>query len=53
MFMGMKRAVLRLGGYGRGFFASRTLELTAVADAVIDREALKVAACLQGDGAGR
>jgi exonuclease SbcC len=37
----------------REFFASRTLELTAVADAVIDLEAMKVAACLQGDGVGR
>ena len=40
MFMAMKREVLRLGGYEREFFVSQTPELTAMADAVIDMEAL-------------
>ncbi|ODS71947.1 MAG: hypothetical protein ABS43_19255 [Bordetella sp. SCN 67-23] len=42
MFMAMKRAVLRLGGYEREYFVSQTPELTAMADAVIDLDALKV-----------
>ena len=42
MFMAMKREVLRLGGYKREFFVSQTPELTAMADAVIDLDALKV-----------
>ncbi len=42
MFMAMKREVLRLGGYEREFFVSQTPELTAMADAVIDLEALRV-----------
>lgn len=42
MFMAMKREVLRLGGYEREYFVSQTPELTAMADAVIDLEALKV-----------
>jgi exonuclease SbcC len=41
MFMAMKREVLRLGGYEREFFVSQTPELTAMADAVIDLDALK------------
>lgn len=40
MFMAMKREVLRLGGYEREFFISQTPELTAMADAVIDLDAL-------------
>ncbi|MCL2591622.1 MAG: DNA repair protein [Betaproteobacteria bacterium] len=36
MFMSMKRAVLRLGGYAREIFISQTPELTQMADAVID-----------------
>ena len=36
----MKREVLRLGGYEREFFVSQTPELTAMADAVIDMEAM-------------
>ena len=40
MFMAMKREVLRLGGYEREFFVSQTPELTAMADAVIDMEAM-------------
>ena len=40
MFMAMKREVLRLGGYEREFFVSQTPELTAMADAVIDLDAL-------------
>ena len=42
MFMAMKREVLRLGGYEREFFVSQTPELTAMADAVIDLDALKL-----------
>ena len=41
MFMAMKREVLRLGGYEREFFVSQTPELTAMADAVIDLDAMK------------
>ena len=41
MFMAMKRAVLRLGGYAREFFVTQTPELVAMADAVIDLEQLK------------
>ena len=44
MFMAMKREVLRLGGYEREFFVSQTPELTAMADAVIDLDALQTAA---------
>jgi DNA repair protein SbcC/Rad50 len=40
MFMAMKREVLRLGGYEREFFVSQTPELTAMADVVIDLDAL-------------
>jgi exonuclease SbcC len=40
MFMAMKREVLRLGGYEREFFISQTPELTAMADAVIDLDAM-------------
>ncbi len=40
MFMAMKREVLRLGGYRQEFFVSQTPELTAMADAVIDLEAM-------------
>ena len=40
MFMAMKREVLRLGGYEREFFVSQTPELTAMADAVIDMDAM-------------
>lgn len=42
MFIGMKREVLRLGGYEREFFISQAPELTALADAVIDIESLQV-----------
>ncbi len=42
MFMAMKREVLRLGGYEREFFVSQTPELAAMADAVIDLDALRV-----------
>jgi exonuclease SbcC len=41
MFMAMKREVLRLGGYEREFFVSQTPELTAMADDVIDLDAMK------------
>lgn len=40
MFMDMKREVLRLGRYAREFYVSQTPELTAVADHVIDLDAL-------------
>ena len=40
MFMAMKREVLRLGGYEREFFVSQTPELTAMADVVIDLDAM-------------
>lgn len=40
MFVAMKREVLRLGSYRREFFVSQTPELTAMADAVIDLDAL-------------
>ena len=43
MFMAMKRRVLELGGYAREFFVSQTPELTAMADAVIDLEAMSTA----------
>ena len=40
MFMAMKREVLRLGGYEQEFFVSQTPELAAMADAVIDLDAM-------------
>lgn len=40
MFMAMKREVLRLGGYEREFYVSQTPELTAMADVVIDLDAM-------------
>ena len=43
MFMEMKREVLRLGGYGCEFFVSQTPELTAMADVVIDLDAMALA----------
>ena len=52
MFMAMKREVLRLGGYEREYFVSQTPELTAMADAVIDLEALKVQSAEQALVAG-
>ena len=48
MFMAMKREVLRLGGYEREFFVSQTPELTAMADAVIDLDMLKLGARKSG-----
>lgn len=42
MFMAMKREVLRLGGYQREFYVSQTPELTAMADAVIDLDVLRL-----------
>jgi exonuclease SbcC len=39
-FMRMKREVLRQGGYQREFFISQTPDLVALADAVIDVQAL-------------
>jgi exonuclease SbcC len=50
--MAMKREVLRLGGYEREYFVSQTPELTAMADAVIDLEALKAKAAEEGLVAG-
>ena len=49
MFMAMKREVLRQGGYQREFYVSQTPELTAMADAVIDLDALRLT--LQKEGA--
>ncbi len=43
MFMEMKREVLRLGGYDQEFFVSQTPALTAMADAVIDLDAMAAA----------
>ena len=40
MFMAMKREVQRLGGCAQEFFVSQTRELTAMADAVIDLDAI-------------
>ena len=40
MFLAMKREVLRLGGSEQEFFVSQTPELTAMADAVIDLDAM-------------
>ena len=40
MFFAMKRKVLELGVYEREFFVSQTPELTAMADAVIDLDAM-------------
>ena len=40
MFMEMKRAVLRVGGYAREYFVTQTPELTAVADKVINLDDL-------------
>jgi exonuclease SbcC len=45
LFMAMKREVLRLGGYEREFFISQAPELTAMADAVIDLDAMAHDAC--------
>jgi len=42
MFMAMKREVLRLGGYRREFYVSQTPELTAMADVVIDLDAMRL-----------
>ena len=51
MFMAMKREVLRLGGYEQEFFVSQTPELTAMADAVIDLDAMVSTGALVGDPA--
>ncbi len=40
MFITMKREVLRLGGYEREYFVSQTPELTAMADVVVDLDAM-------------
>ena len=49
MFMAMKREVLRLGGYEREFFISQTPELTAMADKVIDLDAIRADAGATSD----
>jgi exonuclease SbcC len=49
MFMAMKREVLRLGGYEREFFISQTPELTAMADRVIDLNAMRADAAATSD----
>ncbi|WP_428422799.1 DNA repair protein [Methylibium sp.] len=53
LFMAMKREVLRLGGYEREFFISQSPELTAMADAVIDLDAMAHDACPGSAGATR
>jgi len=47
MFMTMKREVLRLGGYAQEYFVSQTPELTAMADAIIDLDAMALSQDLQ------
>lgn len=47
MFMTMKREVLRLGGYAQEYFVSQTPELTAMADAIIDLDAMALSPDLQ------
>jgi exonuclease SbcC len=42
MFMAMKREVLRLGGYRQEFFITQTPHLAAMADAIIDLDAMRV-----------
>ena len=42
MFIAMKRKVLELGGYEREFFVSQTPEPTAMADAAIDLDGMKL-----------
>ncbi len=49
MFMAMKPEVLRLGGYQQEFFVSQTPELTAMADAVIDLDAMVMTGALVVD----
>jgi DNA repair protein SbcC/Rad50 len=46
MFMAMKRRVLELGGYTREIFVSQTPQLTAMADVVIDLDAVAVTSSL-------
>ncbi len=43
MFMAMKREVLRLGGYRQEFFITQTPHLAAMADAIIDLDAMQIA----------
>ena len=50
MFMEMKREVLRLGGYDQEFFVSQTPALTAMADAVIDLDAMAARSTLEPAG---
>ena len=52
MFIAMKREVLRIGGYRREFFVSQTPELTAMADAVIDLDAMMARTELEIIGEG-
>ena len=40
MFMAMKRRVLEIGGFRQEYFVSQTPELTAMADCVIDLDAM-------------
>jgi exonuclease SbcC len=42
MFMAMKRETLRLGGYDQEFFISHIPELTAMADTIIDLDAMAI-----------
>jgi exonuclease SbcC len=47
MFMAMKREVMRIGRYEREYFVSQTVELTAMADAVIDLDELATTSTLE------
>ncbi len=51
MFMAMKREVLRLGGYRQEFFITQTPHLAAMADAIIDLDAMQVGARAGADAA--
>ncbi|MEW6294598.1 MAG: hypothetical protein AB1544_15035, partial [Pseudomonadota bacterium] len=51
MFMAMKREVLRLGGYRQEFFITQTPHLAAMADAIIDLDAMQVGARPGADAA--
>ena len=51
MFMAMKREVLRLGGYRQEFFITQTPHLAAMADAIIDLDAMQVDARAGADAA--
>jgi exonuclease SbcC len=51
MFMAMKREVLRLGGYRQEFFITQTPHLAAMADAIINLDAMQLDARAGADAA--